>query len=190
MGYFDILINEYFKAAQDGRRLFFPWGILGRGYIIPSERDYVRLQRQIKIFNAVALVLIIGVSSLVSYFVSFSVAALVISFGFAALVIVFYAVWSRYLRRGLQQSDERLSFQESTRSRAHALGPVALWVVEIGALAFVGDGIFLLIVDPRRWPVALFTIVCFGLVAAGGAHMIIVRRRAGGADSTQNSPSS
>jgi hypothetical protein len=36
MGYFDVLTVGCFKTAQDERKLFFPWGILGRGYIIPS----------------------------------------------------------------------------------------------------------------------------------------------------------
>jgi hypothetical protein len=29
MGYFDGLASGSFKTSQDGRRLFFPWGVLG-----------------------------------------------------------------------------------------------------------------------------------------------------------------
>jgi hypothetical protein len=170
MGYFDVLTVGCFKTAQDERKLFFPWGILGRGYIIPSERDYLRLQQQIKICVGVGLVVVVGVASLGSFLVSFVV---------TALVIGFYTVWSLYLLRGLQRSDERLSFQESTRWHAH-LAPWVLWLVEIGALVFVADGIFILIVNPRGWPIALLTIVIFGLLAAGVAHMIVLQRRAHG----------
>ena len=45
MGYFDALTSGYFKTAPDGRKLFFPWGVLGRGYAIDSEQDYERLRR-------------------------------------------------------------------------------------------------------------------------------------------------
>jgi hypothetical protein len=30
MGYFDALASASFKTAADGRRLFFPWGVLVR----------------------------------------------------------------------------------------------------------------------------------------------------------------
>jgi hypothetical protein len=38
MGFFNALTSSGFKTGQDGRKLFFPWGVLGRGYIIDSER--------------------------------------------------------------------------------------------------------------------------------------------------------
>jgi hypothetical protein len=36
MGYFDALTSNAFKTAPDGRKLFFPWGVLGRGYVLAS----------------------------------------------------------------------------------------------------------------------------------------------------------
>ncbi len=38
MGYFDGLTSGSFKTAEDGRRLFFPWGVLGSGYALPRSR--------------------------------------------------------------------------------------------------------------------------------------------------------
>ncbi len=35
-GYFNALTAGYFKTGADGRKLFFPWGTMGRGYAIPS----------------------------------------------------------------------------------------------------------------------------------------------------------
>jgi hypothetical protein len=64
MGYFDFLTSSYFKAGRDGRKQFFPWGILGDGYTIASEQDYLRLQQQIKIYMIVSLVPVIGAASL------------------------------------------------------------------------------------------------------------------------------
>jgi hypothetical protein len=43
--------------------LFFPWGVLGRGYTIDSEQDYERLRRQVKAYTIVSLVLIVGVQA-------------------------------------------------------------------------------------------------------------------------------
>ena len=43
MGYFDALMSSWFKTLPDGRKLFYPRGAWGRGYIIASEPDYKRL---------------------------------------------------------------------------------------------------------------------------------------------------
>ena len=67
MGYFDGLISGSFKTTQDGRRLFFPWGVLGSGYSIASERDYQRLRQQVKGYMIVSLVLIIASGSFEGY---------------------------------------------------------------------------------------------------------------------------
>jgi hypothetical protein len=169
MGYLDLLTNGYFKTAHDGRKLFFPWGVLGRGYTIASEQDYLRLQQQIKVYMVVSLVLVIGSASLKGDLVGLVV---------ATLLTGLYAVWSRYLLGRLQRSDEKLSLRESSTSRAHLLGPIVLWLLEIIALAFVGGAVFILIVDPDKWFVALAGIVLFGFAAARFAYMLILQRRA------------
>ena len=46
MGYFDALTSGYFNIAPDGRKLFFPRGVLGRAYAIDSQQDYERLRRR------------------------------------------------------------------------------------------------------------------------------------------------
>jgi hypothetical protein len=169
MGYFDALTSSYFKTAPDGRKLFFPWGVLGRGYVIDSEPDYERLRRQVKAYTIVSLALIIGVATLQAY-----VGAVVIG----ALLIAFYLGWMRYLLRGLRPSDERLSLQDSMTSQARAHSATGLWLLQIGALAFVALGIFILVVDPGNWLVALGSIVFFGLCAGFAARLLVLRRRA------------
>jgi uncharacterized membrane protein len=169
MGYFDALTSGYFKTAPDGRKLFFPWGVLGRGYAIDSEQDYERLRRQVKAYTIVSLVLIVGVTALQAY-----VGAVVIG----ALLIAFYLGWMRYLLRGLQASDERLSLQDSMTSQARAHSATGLWLLQIGALAFVALGIFILVDDPDNWLVALGSIVFFGLCAGFAARLLVLRRRA------------
>src|SRR3954464_5190392 len=124
MGYFDALTSGYFKTAPDGRKLFFPWGVLGRGYTIGSEQDFKRLRRQVKAYTIVSLVLIVGVTALQAY-----VGAVVIG----ALLIAFYLGWMRYLLHGLHPSDERLSLQDSMTSQARAHSATGLWLLQIGA---------------------------------------------------------
>ena len=93
MGYFDALTSSYFKTAQDGRKLFFPWGPLGRGYVIASERDYKRLQRQVKVYTGVSLVLIIGAVAFQGFLAALAIGALLINL-LHGLDAVFSPSWS------------------------------------------------------------------------------------------------
>jgi hypothetical protein len=168
VGYFDALTSSYFKTAPDGRKLFFPWGVLGRGYTIASEEHYRRLQQQIKIYVVVSLVLVMGSASLRGYVVAYVI---------VALLIGFYLVWMGYLLRRLQSSNERLSLRESTASRARALNLPVLWLLEIVALAFVGFGILIFILDPGSRLIALASILFFGLCAVKFTYMLVLRRQ-------------
>jgi hypothetical protein len=168
MGYFDGLISGSFKTTQDGRRLFFPWGVLGSGYSIASERDYQRLRQQVKGYMIVSLVLIIASGSFEGYVIPVAV---------VALLTTLYLAWIWHVLRRLQHSDERLSLEESMTSQAQALSVMVLWGLEIGALALVGGGIIMLVVDPSQWLIALASIFLFGLCAAKFTRMLVLRRR-------------
>lgn len=169
MGYFDGLASGSFKTAQDGRRLFFPWGVLGRGYAIASEQDYERLRRQVKWFMIVSFALIIGLGSFKG-----NLASIVVAFP----LIGFYLISMLYLLPRLERSGERLSLQESVTSQARAHSLVGLWLLEIAALVFVGGGILMFIGDPGSRLIALASIIFFGLCAAKVTHMLVLRHRA------------
>jgi hypothetical protein len=91
---------------------------------------------------------------------------------------VFHGFLLHCLVHGLQPSDERLSLQESYTSQALVHSSARLWSWEITALALVGIGIAMLVVDTGNWLIALALIVIFGLCAAGVMWMLVLRRRA------------
>jgi hypothetical protein len=172
MGYFNGLTSSSFKLTPDGRRLFFPWGILGSGYAIASEQDYLRLQRQLKAYLIGSLVLIIIGPGLFNSYIGPLV--------MAGALVAFYGIWMWRLLPRLEKSGERLSLQESITTQAQAFGPTVLWLLEIGALAFVGCGILMFIIDPSRRLGALGVIAFFGLCGAMVTRMLMLRRRSGG----------
>ena len=96
MKYFNFLTARCFATAADGRRLFCPWGVLTRGYTIPSDETYERLNRKLKLYMIVALALIV-----VSVFVGPLATAILL-----ALLIVFYLAWMPSLLRDLRRSEE------------------------------------------------------------------------------------
>ena len=167
--YFDALTSAYFKTAQDGRRLFCPWGIWGTCYIIPTEEDYERRRRQLRNYTIASLILIIGLGVAFQSYVPVVVAVL--------LLLAFYLIWVRSLLRGLDASTERLSFQESIATQAMTHSVAFLWLMVVFALVLAAGGIAMLVIEPNQWPVAIAAVGFFGLCAAAGAYMILIRRR-------------
>jgi hypothetical protein len=170
-GYFNALTSTYFKITDDGRKLFFPWGALGRGYGIPSDEQYRRLHRQIMIYQIVSLVAIIAAAAAQQF-----LGALVIG----ALSIAFYVAWVRRLVRSLPPSGERLTREESMTTQARMHGAAALWSMLVISLVFVAAGIGMLIFEPHKWLVALASTAFFVVCAVVAVRMIVLRRRAVG----------
>ncbi len=168
MGYFDGLTSGNFKTAQDGRKLFFPWGYLGRGYVLASEQDGERMRRQLKTYYVVMLVAIVATSGTRAFILSAAV---------AALAIVFYAIWAGRQVARLQPAGEAMSFRESSASQARAYGARSLWLLEICSLLFVAAGIFIYVTDPTSRPMALLTLVFFGCCAVAIGYMLVIRGR-------------
>src|SRR5687767_9421400 len=92
-GYFNALTSGAFKVTPDGRRLFFPWGVLGRGYEIPSESDYQRLHRLMKIYVVASLVLIIA---------PIAAGYMLTGLAMSMVLVAFFVAWTPYLLRGLK----------------------------------------------------------------------------------------
>jgi hypothetical protein len=142
---------------------------LSRGYVVASEQDYERPQRQVKAFRMISLVLIFGAVILEEYFG----AAFIL-----AVLTIFYAAWTRYLLRDLQLSVESLSLRDSMISQARAHSTARLWVMEISALGFGGLCILLMVIDPSNWVILLGSAVLFGVCAILVSLLLILRRRA------------
>jgi hypothetical protein len=168
MGYFDALTNSGFKTAQDGTRLFFPWGTMGRGYRIASEQDYLRLRKQVKTYLAVSLFLIIVSGPAVGYPYALAI---------AVPLMAFYLAWMPFVLGKLQRSDERLSFQESMTSQAVAHNPKTLRFLQIASVAFVVIGAVMLLTGFGDQLSALVSIFFFGFCAIVFTRMIAVRQR-------------
>jgi hypothetical protein len=167
MAFFDFLTASNFKSTQEGHKLFFPWGPLGRGYVVAAQQDCERLERQLNNFffistlTSVAAAMVFGIWGLVV----------------AALFPAYYAaVLKPRLLRGLQPSDERLSLRESAAAQGRAHSAIVLWLAEIFVLAWLGISIFLFIIAPQSRVIAVASILFCGLCAVSLAWMLVLRR--------------
>ena len=50
MSYFDGLVNAAFKKTEDGKVAYYPWGVMGKGLVIPDEVHERQLRKFIKAF--------------------------------------------------------------------------------------------------------------------------------------------
>lgn len=166
--YSDILTTGYIKTGADGRKIFYPWGMLGNGYVFPSNAAYERLNDLLKIYTVVALAIILPVALPGQY-----LAAAILM----ALSLVFYAVWTSFELRALQRTEERLRYRDGIGNLARLIPGWFLWAAEIGALMFVAGGMVMLIAQPGQWMIALSSILFFGLCAVVYAVMLVLRRR-------------
>jgi hypothetical protein len=166
--YSDLLTTGYIKTGTDGRKIFYPWGVFGKGYAFPSNAAYERLNDLLKIFTVVALAIILPVAVPGHY-----VAAVIL----VALSWIYYAVWTSFEVRKLQRTDEKLTYGEGMTNMAVLMPGWLLWPCAILSLLFVVAGIVMLITEPSRWMVALGTIVFFGLCTVVDAVMLVRRRR-------------
>ena len=55
MGYFDGLVSGAFKKDAAGHTVFYPWGILGKGYVVPSVVEEERLRSFLKTMYMILL---------------------------------------------------------------------------------------------------------------------------------------
>jgi hypothetical protein len=168
MGYFDGLTSGCFKTAQDGRRLFFPWGILGSGYAIASEQDYQQLRQRMKIYMVATLVLVIASSIYDPYLAPLAA---------GTLLVGFYVTWMWRVLPRLKRSDEKLSMRESMTSQAQAHGPMVLWLLEFVAIALFIASVVMMVFDPVSRVTGLACTVFFGFCLVKITRLLTLRNR-------------
>jgi hypothetical protein len=160
MGYFNALTSSSFKTAQDGRVHFFPWGILGRGYVIPSEEQHRRLRGGVMTFMLISIPLII----LANVWSGIRASAIVL-----AATCIPYAIWAWSVCRRLEPSSERMSMDENLRIQARHHSTLMLVLLLITAYVFAGISLLMMMVDPRQrlFGAVLFVLSAFAVFVMG-----------------------
>ena len=154
MTYLDALVNSLFKKSESGELLFYPWGIIGKGYVVSSASEQSRIRSALKVYYVVMFVAM-GISI---YFFDWLYAG-----GCAILGIGGYSVWSATVTRRLVVSKEKLRYSESL---AQGLPYYSTWVLVLLSLVsfiFVLMGGFVIYTDPSEWVMGSLCVVFFGV---------------------------
>ena len=173
MGYFDGLAAASFKKDAEGRDLFFIWGKLGKGRVIPCAADSAWVRRYLKIYYVCVLVAIVPMLMLsgepfqprwlltLAFFMLLAVAALA-------------PLWAR--ARAWPIAGERLTYGEVITASARAHGPVSLSIlIVLSALMAAGSLLVLIYTDGTI--VGVLGVVFFGACLGLSIRMMAARRR-------------
>ena len=167
--YADALFAGFTKTAQDGRKVFYPRGVVGRGYVIASEEDEERLKQKFAVFLVIVPILIVAGHVLWGY---------PGSLGVGALILVCYAIYVPRLTANMEPSGEGRSLTEAYRAQARKHSSARLWSWTITGIFVVCLGIAFSVSMPENATKFVFLIVVGGLLAAFSGWMLALRRGA------------
>jgi heme/copper-type cytochrome/quinol oxidase subunit 4 len=173
MGYFDGLTASSFKKDAEGRDLFFIWGKLGKGRVVPTEADGAWVRQYLKNFYIVVIVAVVPMVLLGGEAFSprwLLTIAIFMALALAALV----PLWLR--TREWPMAGERLTYRESMSASAKAHGMVSLSILVVLGIVLVAGSVFVLLYTDETL-VGAFGVVFFGACLGLFLWMLRARRR-------------
>lgn len=139
MGYFDGLVNAALKKTEDGKVAYYPWGVMGKGLVIPDEAHERKLRKFIKAFYMGMFPLIVCAAV---FFEPWQMCVVgVVGVG------CFY-IQSRRLTRGFATAAEAITMRESLANSAQGHGKRSLYALAVSSSLFVLLGVWMVLAAP------------------------------------------
>ncbi len=160
--------------TKGGPSLYYPYALLGSGYVIPDEEAFAKLER----FSERWIVLSFVLS--VVWFPVFNASRLLGSISLlagTAVLLLWHWRWNRRTVASWEGAESRLSPVESRLLQAKALGWPVLVFGLLMSLLFVVFGLLVLLSGPDSGVSSWLVIGFFGLLAAGYGALIVLRLR-------------
>jgi len=133
MGYSDVLIDTIFKKTDDGKTIFYPYGISGSGYIVSQDSE-----KKIKIF--------LGKYFLITFILVFIAIWLSKIFAIISLffALPFYYIRIKYLLSDAKKTEKKIKFIDITKKTVMAMGIPKIVQMLIGTLLLFTGSIFMI----------------------------------------------
>ena len=165
MGYFEGLSSGSFKKDAEGRSVFYPIGVFGKGRVLPDQATEVRIRGFLTRYYMVSLPSVIVLVA----FVHWAWAAALVP----ALWLWFY-LGTKPLLEGLPYSTSKLTLKQSFASSGAAHGKVVLWSLLVCSLLFALSGVLVLsrAQDTRGVLIGLGSIGFFGACSCAFGYML------------------
>ncbi len=139
MSVIDGIVDASFKTGEDGSPLFYPWGILGRGYVIPNARRKEQIQVFLRRYTLIGLTVtvVVGLAAMAVMMFASWWGGIALWLALLAAALIGGAWVAAQLTRGLERTPTRLTFGEGYTNAARSLSQTALWLLEFISLALV-----------------------------------------------------
>ena len=124
------MADRLFKVDDKGRSLFYPWGCLGKGYIVTEEATEKSIRLFVSYYYALCLVLV------AIFFVTDSMI-----YPSVFILLVVWVLGVKYVTRNLEPTKMKLTFTESMTSLAKRRSKAILSLTVIGGLFLVAMSI-------------------------------------------------
>jgi len=156
--YFNRLANRLFKADDKGRSLFYPWGYLGKGYVITDKMIEKNIRQFIAYYYAVCFALMAGF--LFTGYMKYSY----------FLILPVFIVWGfgvQYFTQNLETTEIKLTFTESMTRLAKSRSKAILLFAVLAGLFLIALGIQTYLSQRSTWA-GLAVIFFIALTAVNG----------------------
>jgi len=165
MGYFDDLFDGIFKTNSKGNSFFYPWGFLGKGYILPDAKTKQKILNVIANYYIISFIFLLGVGVYWDWL--YALALLPIFF------MWYYLTYSK-LTKKLLVTNSRLNLRESFKNSANSHKMITLWAMFTASLAFLL--FFLVLLTSKKTGLIEFAgVTFFGICSIAFGYMIKVR---------------
>lgn len=168
MSYIDALSDPLFKKSREGDTIFYPWAVLGKGYVIKPESRGESIRATVKWLNLGAVV----VSLMCLQVLNWIYTAILIG-----VYYIFYATWTRRVTRGMRVSDEPLRLSESMDKTVASFGISYIVLMLVFSLIFVVIGVLMFFAEPQERLFAALAVIFFGAVATWNVFMLRAKLR-------------
>lgn len=166
MGYFDGLADAAFKKDSNGNDVFYAWGVLGKGRILPDEATKIKLRTFLIRYYQIVL----PVGMLLGILRLWLPAILILSL----LTFGFY-FYVNQLTKNCPICTEKLTLKESYKNSARSHNTLMLWFMLLISLLFVLGGLWMFV--KGRLFIGLGSVVFFGLCSAVFIFMLKIKRK-------------
>ncbi len=166
MGYFEGLADASFKQDSNGNNVFYPWGVLGKGRVLPDEATKLKLRKIVIRYYQILL----PVAVLLGILRLWLPAVLALTL----LTLGFY-LYVNLITKDCPICTEKLTLKESYRNSAKSHNTIMLWLFLLVSLLFVLGGIWLFL--KGRLFIGLGSVVLFGLCSAVIILMLKVKHK-------------
>jgi len=162
MGYLDGLKQSGFATDEDGTQLFYPWGVLGRGYRLADEHAAKNAKRLVTASTWITLTVILSAAV-----VRPSLAGLLTMVG---AIYVVYTIGAKVVTAHLETAQAKITTRDHLQRQAAAYGRTTLTIM-IVLSALMAAGILLMAIYGNShttwagavlWFAAIFFAACSG----------------------------